>query len=57
MGFEDDFDYNDDFETDIADPDHMDGGEQPKKLSRKELREAKKRNAEKTADLPRHKKC
>ena len=56
MGFEDDFDYNDDFETDIADPDHMDGGEQPKKLSRKELREAKKRNAEKTADLPRHKK-
>ena len=55
MGFEDDFDYNDDFETDIADPDNMDGGEQPKKFSRKELREAKKKNAEKTADLPKHK--
>ncbi len=56
MGFEDDFDYNDDFEIDIADPDNMGGGEQPKKLSRKELREAKKKNAEKTADLPKHKK-
>ena len=56
MGFEDDFDYNDDFETDIADPDNMGGGEQPKKLSRKELREARKKNAEKTAELPRHKK-
>ena len=55
MGFEDDFDYNDSFETDIADPDNMNSGEQPKKLSRKELREAKKKNAEKTADLPKHK--
>ena len=55
MGFEDDFSYNDDFETDIADPDNMDSGEQPKKLSRKELREAKKKNAEKTADLPKQK--
>ena len=56
MGFEDDFDYNDDFETDIADPDNIGSEQQPKKLSRKELREAKKRNAEKTADLPKHKK-
>ena len=55
MGFEDDFSYNNDFETDIADPDNMDFGEQPKKLSRKELREAKKKNAEKTADLPKKK--
>ena len=56
MGFEDDFDYNDDFETDIADPDNMNADEQPKKLSRKELREAKKKNAEKNADFPKHKK-
>ena len=56
MGFEYDFDYNDNFETDIADPDNLDGCEQPRKLSRKELKEAKKRNAEKTADLPKHKK-
>ena len=52
MGFEDDFDYNynDEFETDIADPDNMHGTDQPRKLSRKELKEAKKKNAEKTAD-------
>ena len=43
MGFEDDFSYNDEFETDIADPDNMDSGDHPKKLSRKELREAKKK--------------
>ncbi|MBQ9901173.1 MAG: hypothetical protein IJM51_02125 [Clostridia bacterium] len=55
MGFEDDYSYSEDFETDIADPDNMDSGEQPKKLSRKELREAKKRNAEKNAELPKQK--
>ena len=56
MGFEDDFDYSDQFETEAPDPDFMDAGEKPKKLSRRELREAKKKNAEKTADLPRHRK-
>lgn len=55
MGFEDDIDYNSSFETDTPD---IDGsfGEKPKKLSRKELREAKKKNAEKTADMPKQKK-
>ena len=57
MGFEDDFSYNDEFETDIADPDNMDSGDHPKKLSRKELREAKKKNAEKTADLPKQRRA
>ncbi len=56
MGFEDDIDYNNSFETDIADLDGGGFGEKPKKLSRKELREAKKKNAEKTADLPKRKK-
>ena len=55
MGFEDDFDYQENFETDTADPDSADFGEKPKKLSRKELREAKKKTAEKSADLPKQK--
>ena len=56
MGFEDDLDYQDNFETETADPDSADFGEKPRKLSRKELREAKKKTAEKTADLPKQKK-
>lgn len=55
VGFEDDVDYNSSFETDTPDMDNS-FGEKPKKLSRRELREAKKKNAEKTADLPRQKK-
>ncbi|MGN0474101.1 MAG: hypothetical protein ACI4IJ_03335 [Acutalibacteraceae bacterium] len=55
MGFEDDVDYNNSFENDTPDLDNG-FGEKPKKLSRKELREAKKKNAEKTADLPKQKK-
>lgn len=54
MGFEDDVDYNNSFENDTPDIDNG-FGEKPKKLSRKELREAKKKNAEKTADLPKQK--
>lgn len=56
MGFEDDFDYQDNFETETADPDSAAFGEKPRKLSRKELREAKKKTAEKSADLPKQKK-
>lgn len=56
MGFENDFDFNDDFETDIPDPDSVGFAEKPKKLSRKELREAKKKTAEKAAELPKQKK-
>ena len=56
MGFEDDFDYNDDFETETADPDSMGSVQKGRKLSRREMREAKKRNAEKTADLPKSRK-
>lgn len=56
MGFENDFDFNDDFETDIPDPDSVGFGEKPKKLSRKELREAKKKTAGKAAELPKQKK-
>lgn len=55
VGFEDDVDYNSSFETDTPDMDSS-FGEKPKKLSRRELREAKKKNAEKTADLPKQKK-
>lgn len=56
MGFEDDIDYNDSFETDVADLDSGNFSDAPKKFSRRELREAKKKNAEKTADLPKKKK-
>lgn len=57
MGFEDDKDFGDNyFETESADIDGDAFAEKPKKLSRKELREAKKKNAEKTADLPKKKK-
>lgn len=56
MGFEDDFDYNNNFETDVADLSSDNFSDKPKKFSRKELREAKKKNAEKTADLPKQKK-
>lgn len=56
MGFEDDIDYNDNFETDIADLDNDNFSDGTKRFSRRELREAKKKNAEKTADLPKKKK-
>lgn len=56
MGFEDDKDFGDNyFETESADIDGDAFAEKPKKLSRRELREAKKKNAEKTADLPKTK--
>lgn len=57
MGFEDDMNLGDNyFETESADIDGDAFAEKPKKLSRKELREAKKKNAEKTAGLPKTKK-
>lgn len=57
MGFEDDMNVGDNyFETESADVDGDAFAEKPKKLSRKELREAKKKNAEKTAGLPKAKK-
>ncbi len=56
MGFEATDEYDDNyFETENQDIDGASFGEKPKKLSRKELREAKKRNAEKTANLPKRK--
>ena len=56
MGFEDDFDLQDNFETETPDPDGEAFGEKSKRLSRKEMREAKKKNAERAADLPKTKK-
>ena len=50
MGFEDDLNFNDDFETETTDLDSGDASEQPKKMSRKEFRKAKKKTAEKAAD-------
>lgn len=50
MGFEDDMDYKDDFETDITDPDSEEFGEKPKKMSRKDFRRAKKKTVDKIGD-------
>ncbi len=56
MGFEDDMDYNDDFETDTIDPDSDSFSEKPKKMNRKDFRRAKKKTAEKNADSTKSKK-
>lgn len=56
MGFEDDLDFNDDFETDITDLDSESAAEKPKKMNRKEFRKAKKKTAEKAADSAKPKK-
>lgn len=50
MGFEDDLNFNDDFETETTDLDSNDASEQPKKMSRKDFRKAKKKTAEKAAE-------